>query len=124
VRRRRLGDRLLSAPADPGSDDTGLVDALDLLQRLDPVRRAAFVLTQVTGLSYLEAAAVEGVPVGTIRSRVARARAELVDALGSAPDAVSPPTVSAPTVSAPEARRPCENTQVGTEPAPAATKAL
>jgi RNA polymerase sigma-70 factor (ECF subfamily) len=107
VRRRRLGDRLLSAPADPGPDDTGLVDALDLLRRLDPVRRAAFVLTQVAGLSYLEAAAVEGVPVGTIRSRVARARAELVDAMGSAqiPDS-----------------RPCENTQAGTEPMPAATK--
>lgn len=109
VRRRRLGDRLLAAPAEPGSDDTGLVDALDLLKRLDPVRRAAFVLTQVTGLSYLEAAAVEGVPVGTIRSRVARARQELVDALGSAP---APRFDKAPA---------CENTQVGTEPAPAAT---
>lgn len=106
VRRRRLGDRLLSAPAEPGPDDTGLVDALDLLGRLDPVRRAAFVLTQVTGLSYLEAAAVEGVPVGTIRSRVARARAELVDALGSAP--VPDPGT-------------CEKTQEGTEPARAAT---
>jgi RNA polymerase sigma-70 factor (ECF subfamily) len=101
VRRRRLGDRLLSAPAEPGPDDTGLVDALDLLHRLDPVRRVAFVLTQVAGLSYVEAAAVEGVPVGTIRSRVARARAELVDALSTAP--------------------PCENAQEGTEPAPAAT---
>ena len=100
VRRRRLGDRLLAVPADPGPDDTGLVDALDLLQRLDPLRRAAFVLTQVAGLSYLEAAAVEGVPVGTIRSRVARARADLVDALGPAS---------------------CENTQEGTDAAPAAT---
>jgi RNA polymerase sigma-70 factor (ECF subfamily) len=35
-------------------------------------RRAAFVLTQVLGLSYAEAAAVEDIPVGTIRSWVAR----------------------------------------------------
>jgi RNA polymerase sigma-70 factor (ECF subfamily) len=39
------------------------------------------VLTQLLGLSYAEAADVAGCPVGTIRSRVARARADLVDAL-------------------------------------------
>lgn len=44
-------------------------------------RRGAFVLTQLLGLSYAEAAVVEGVPVGTIRSRLARARGDLVDAL-------------------------------------------
>ena len=42
------------------------------------------MLTQVLGLSYAEAAAVEDVPVGTIRSRVARARDELVTAVGHA----------------------------------------
>ncbi len=97
VRRRRLGERLLVAPADPPPDQTGLVEAVDLLRRLDPPRRAAFVLTQVVGLSYQEAAAVEGVPVGTIRSRVARARSDLVDALSPA-DRVS-----------------CENPQPGTD---------
>ncbi len=35
-------------------------------------QRIAFVLTQVVGCSYAEAAEVCGVPVGTIRSRVAR----------------------------------------------------
>ena len=44
-------------------------------------RRSAFVLTQVIGLSYAEAAEVCEVPVGTIRSRVARARADLLDAI-------------------------------------------
>nr|WP_239522746.1 sigma-70 family RNA polymerase sigma factor [Geodermatophilus sabuli] len=53
----------------------------DLLTRLDPDRREAFVLTQLLGLPYAEAAEVAGCPVGTIRSRVARARADLVDAL-------------------------------------------
>jgi RNA polymerase sigma-70 factor, ECF subfamily len=52
-----------------------------LLGTLTPDRREAFVATQVLGLSYDEAAAVCDCPVGTIRSRVARARADLVRAL-------------------------------------------
>jgi RNA polymerase sigma-70 factor (ECF subfamily) len=48
-----------------------------LLAGLEPDRRAAFVLTQMIGCSYAEAADVCGCPVGTIRSRVARAREDL-----------------------------------------------
>ncbi|CCG01663.1 sigma-70 family RNA polymerase sigma factor [Blastococcus saxobsidens] len=59
----------------------------DLLARLDRDRREAFVLTQLLGLPYAEAAEVVGCPVGTIRSRVARARADLVEALATAEDA-------------------------------------
>ncbi|WP_412538441.1 sigma-70 family RNA polymerase sigma factor [Longispora sp. K20-0274] len=54
---------------------------LDLVAGLDPDRREAFVATQVLGLSYAEAALVCDCPVGTIRSRVARARDDLVTAL-------------------------------------------
>ncbi|MFK7917018.1 MAG: sigma-70 family RNA polymerase sigma factor [Ilumatobacter sp.] len=50
-----------------------------VLECLGDDRREAFVLTQVLGLHYDEAADVLGCPVGTIRSRVARARLELVD---------------------------------------------
>ena len=39
------------------------------------------MLTQLLGLPYPEAAEVCGCPVGTIRSRVARARADLVEGL-------------------------------------------
>ena len=53
----------------------------DLLARLDADRREAFVLTQLLGLPYAAAAEVAGCPVGTIRSRVARARMELVESL-------------------------------------------
>lgn len=80
VRRRRLEDMLrrraqhLTAP-DPAS----ATSVNDLLSQLPEERRGAFVLTQLLGLSYEETAAVEGVAVGTIRSRVARARAQLVD---------------------------------------------
>ena len=49
----------------------------DLVTRLDPERRDAFVLTQLVGLSYEETAAVCECPVGTVRSRVARARMDL-----------------------------------------------
>jgi len=49
----------------------------DLIASLSAERRSAFVLTQLLGLSYAEAAQVAGVPVGTIRSRVARARTDL-----------------------------------------------
>jgi RNA polymerase sigma-70 factor (ECF subfamily) len=55
----------------------------DLLDSLDPERREAFVLTQLVGLSYAEAAEVCSCPVGTIRSRVARARADLVSSFGA-----------------------------------------
>jgi RNA polymerase sigma-70 factor (ECF subfamily) len=52
-----------------------------LLARLEPERREAFVLTQLVGVSYADAAEVCGVPIGTIRSRVARARVDLQAAL-------------------------------------------
>jgi RNA polymerase sigma-70 factor, ECF subfamily len=68
-----------AAPPEPAPDHAGAV-ALDArLAELDADRRAAFVLTQLLGLPYAEAAEVCDVPVGTIRSRVARAREQLLD---------------------------------------------
>lgn len=55
----------------------------ELVAGLEPDRRDAFVLTQVLGLDYAAAAEVCGCPVGTIRSRVARAREDLVRALNA-----------------------------------------
>ncbi|MFY1650246.1 sigma-70 family RNA polymerase sigma factor [Solwaraspora sp. WMMB762] len=52
-----------------------------LLAGLAADRREAFVATQVLGLSYAEAAEICDCPVGTIRSRVARAREDLVAAM-------------------------------------------
>ena len=66
----------------PGSDPAESVAVRHALDALDPDRREALMLTQVIGLSYDEAAAVCRCPIGTIRSRVARARADLVAALG------------------------------------------
>ncbi|MFE1172860.1 sigma-70 family RNA polymerase sigma factor [Streptomyces sp. NPDC058773] len=66
----------------PGFDE-GIVLA-DLLGALTPARREAFVLTQLLGLPYAQAASVARCPVGTVRSRVARARETLIALLDSA----------------------------------------
>ncbi len=84
VRRRRLDARLAADALAHVPDPAGLMAASELLRRLPEDRRSAFVLTQVLGLSYAEAAQAEQVPVGTIRSRVARARAQLVEATRAA----------------------------------------
>lgn len=84
-RRRRRDASLQSAVAasSPAAADASQLPVVaDLLGRLEPERRTAFVLTQVLGLGYVEAAQVCRCPVGTIRSRVARARADLMRLLG------------------------------------------
>jgi RNA polymerase sigma-70 factor, ECF subfamily len=85
TRLRRLDDKLAAQPRTGYvPDQAGLLATTDLLRALPDDRRSAFVLTQVVGLSYEEAAEVEQVPVGTIRSRVARARTQLVEAVRTA----------------------------------------
>jgi RNA polymerase sigma-70 factor (ECF subfamily) len=85
VRRQRRRRALSVRPpraAEP--DPAGTVELSLLLDHLDRDRRVAFVLTQLLGLTYAETAAVCGCPVGTVRSRVARARDQLIEAVGRA----------------------------------------
>ncbi|MEH0148058.1 RNA polymerase sigma factor [Corynebacterium sp. Q4381] len=63
---------------DNASTWSEVMDARALLDSLAPERREALVLTQVLGYTYEEAAKIAGVRVGTIRSRVSRARADLI----------------------------------------------
>ncbi|MET8299145.1 sigma-70 family RNA polymerase sigma factor [Streptomyces sp. NPDC006678] len=66
----------------PGFED-GIALA-ELLALIPSERREAFVLTQLLGLPYAEAAAAINCPIGTVRSRVARARTSLVELLREA----------------------------------------
>ncbi len=85
VRRRSLLERLRPDDRDElGPDPAGGVELDRLVAALDVDRREVFVLTQLLGCSYQEAAEIVGVPVGTVRSRVARARGDLLDALAAA----------------------------------------
>jgi RNA polymerase sigma-70 factor (ECF subfamily) len=92
VRRRRLDQRVttLARDIEVRPHDSSAAEIDDLLFLLDDDRRAAFVLTQLNGLRYDEAAAMLDVPIGTIRSRVSRAREQLLAALQAA-DAGEPP---------------------------------
>jgi RNA polymerase sigma-70 factor (ECF subfamily) len=79
AQQRRRSAAPAAAPNASPPDDRVVLRAV--INGLPEDRRSAFVLTQVLGLSYAEAAEVSGCPVGTIRSRVARARHDLVAAL-------------------------------------------
>ncbi len=78
---RRLNLRRESEPLSPTlamASRASAVEVREEVARLEPDRRVAFVLTQFIGMSYAEVAAICECPVGTIRSRVARARHDLV----------------------------------------------
>ena len=85
-RQRRIVDRIgrFTTSSSMVIDDTHRFDddaVVGLVHTLDPDRREAFVLTQYVGLSYEETAFVMDCPVGTVRSRVSRARTDLMSAL-------------------------------------------
>lgn len=81
MRARRLHERAgrLARPDAVASERAEGIEVRELIERLPLDQRDVFVLTQVLGLSYADAADVVGCPIGTVRSRVARARAVLVE---------------------------------------------
>ena len=58
----------------------------DSIQALDHDMRIAIVLRDVNGMAYDEIAGVLGVPLGTVKSRIARARAQVQERLQQHPD--------------------------------------
>ena len=56
-------------------------DIARALATLGEDQRAVLLLVSLEGLSYREVADVQGVPIGTVMSRLARARAHVKDAL-------------------------------------------
>lgn len=79
-RRGARRQRLHAAIAGPGpAADASLgAEVRAALASLSPRLREAFVLVEVFGQPYQDAAEVLGVPTGTVKSRVFRARLELV----------------------------------------------
>ncbi len=70
-----------SSPEDLHAEGLLDEDVAEALAALKPQQRAAVVLCDIEGLSYEEISEVLGVKVGTVRSRIARGRAQLRDAL-------------------------------------------
>ncbi len=85
-RRREVADpegafaaKLATAPAQSGHMD--LLDFRAALQQLPSDQREALILIGASGLSYEEAAGVCGCAIGTMKSRVNRARSRLAEML-------------------------------------------
>lgn len=76
-------DETLAALSDGGAAHDGLEARLTLLrvrmamETLSPEHREVLALVAIEGLSYREVADTLGVPLGTVMSRLARARARL-----------------------------------------------
>jgi RNA polymerase sigma-70 factor (ECF subfamily) len=91
ARRRRLAEpdpSVLERLADPAADPAGAAERGEVtaalhqaLGELGEERRIVVVLCDLEGLSYEEIARVLEVPVGTVRSRLHRARNDLRDKL-------------------------------------------
>ncbi len=77
-----VAERILTAPAGQ-EDPIHLSDMHRALLTLPPERREALLLVGAGGFSYEEAASICGCAVGTIKSRVGRARAALTAMLES-----------------------------------------
>ena len=82
-RLRTLARRPTLAPlgdndaADMAGPESGSRDIERALASLVPEQRAVLLLVVLEGLSYREIAEVQGVPIGTVMSRLARARAQI-----------------------------------------------
>jgi RNA polymerase sigma-70 factor (ECF subfamily) len=82
-RLRSLARRPIIAPiddadaADMAGPEAGGRDIERALSTLVEDQRAALLLVVLEGLSYREVAAIQGVPIGTVMSRLARARAQM-----------------------------------------------
>lgn len=78
-------DGSLSASLSVHAEQDGHMDMVDFkraLQELPDDQREALILVGASGFAYEEAAEICGVAVGTIKSRVSRARGKLAQVLG------------------------------------------
>jgi RNA polymerase sigma-70 factor (ECF subfamily) len=83
AKRRRLVGHADAEPVDSRTPELALAEG-EWLQRFDAAlaalpfeQRAAFLLAEIEGLPYEEIARIEGVPLGTVKSRISRAKEKL-----------------------------------------------
>jgi RNA polymerase sigma-70 factor (ECF subfamily) len=81
-RRHVLAERAHMEPAPEQADRSSGIEVRDAVATLPLELREPIVLIDMFGESYRDAAATLGVPEGTVKSRVHRARRLLVEALG------------------------------------------
>jgi len=81
---RELDDEPAISGEDVAIAELGLREVERALDALPAEQRAVLALVAVEGLSYREAADVLETPIGTVMSRLARARAALAERLGGA----------------------------------------
>jgi len=74
---------------DPADEASAHVDVDAALRRLAPEHRAAVVLRDLCDLTYEEIAVILDVPIGTVRSRIARGRGALADLMTGTRDDAS-----------------------------------
>ncbi|MFD0900265.1 RNA polymerase sigma factor [Actinomadura sediminis] len=117
LRRHRDALARIPAPVSPpdGADEAAarldaerrMREVTAAIRKLPRRQREVLVLCAWEGLDYAEAAAALGVPIGTVRSRLARARARLRDVPGPAgtarPDTARPDTARPDTAPDPPA---------------------
>ncbi|HVM39728.1 MAG TPA: sigma-70 family RNA polymerase sigma factor [Acidimicrobiia bacterium] len=100
-RSRRPAPVDASVPGVAGETSSGFEGAVDARLDVDgalagvaPDFRVAVVLRDLCDLEYEEIAAVLGVPIGTVRSRIARGRAALADRLAESPPVTGNPATA------------------------------
>ena len=107
IRMDSLGDDADRLPGAPGlgTPERGFehanldVDVQSALDALSPEFRAAVVLCDIEGLSYEEIAVTLGIKLGTVRSRIHRARGLLRESLAHRAPPEAPPGAAAELVS-------------------------
>lgn len=77
-----LIEAALASPATQGSDLWAAETIRRLLEDLSPAHREVLILIPVLGLAYEDVAEVVGCSVGTVKSRLSRARAALSELAG------------------------------------------
>ncbi len=77
----RVGEDAPALPSDRLERARSLDILYDAIRKLPPIFRDVLILVELQEMSYADAAAVSGIELGTVRSRLSRAKAKLAQLL-------------------------------------------